>query len=138
MRMKTSKKNVLMCLLLCSLFLTSYISVFNTNGIISLEANVSDVSFGSEGSGHSSMDGGTNFGHFGYLSTIDSFIEFLNFSSVKNTRPLAAKTLFDLLTALITIQIVCLISSLRRSENLCTQFNAIKITFFLHKKDGMK
>jgi hypothetical protein len=134
--MKVNQKHFFICLLLISLFLTSYISVLNTNGIISSDTNASDVSFSSGGSRHSLMDGGTNFRHLDYISAIS--IEFFNFSSIKNTRPLAAKTIFDILTALIAAQIVCLIYSSRLSKNICTEFNSIRIIFFLHKKDGMK
>jgi hypothetical protein len=64
-------------------------------------------------------------------------IEFF-FSSIRNTRPQVAKTISDILTALISAQIVCLVCSSRLSRNICTHFNSIRITFFLHKKDGMK
>lgn len=139
MKMKANKKHVFMCLLLCSLFLTSYISVLNTNSIISSEAIVSDLSFGSGGSEHSVMVGETNFWHFDYISAAGtSILEFFNFSSIKNTRSLVTKTIFDILSALIAAQIVCLIYSAKLSQNICTQFNSIRITFFLHKKDGMK
>lgn len=139
MRMKISKKHIFMCLLLCSLFLTSYISVVNTNSIISSEVNGADISFGSGGSEHSLMVGGNNLWHFDYISaTGTSILEFFNFSSIKNTRPLVSKTIIDILTALIAAQIVCLIYSAKLSRNICTQFNSIRITFFLHKKDGMK
>ena len=137
MRMKAGRKHIFICLLLCALFLTSYITVFNNIGIIPSEANLSDVSFGSEGNGHSSMDGGTNFRHFAYIDTGTS-IEFYNFSSIKNKRSLVAKTNFNILTALIAAQLVCLIYSSRLPKNICTQFNSIRIIYFLHKKDGMK
>jgi hypothetical protein len=84
------------------------------------------------------MDGGTSFRHLDYMSAVGISIEFFNFSSIKNTRPLAAKTIFDILTALIAAQIVCFIYSSRLSKNICTEFNSIRIIFFLHKKDGMK
>ncbi|MEN6460424.1 MAG: hypothetical protein ABFC94_03520 [Syntrophomonas sp.] len=139
MRMKSSKKHVIMCLLLCSLFLTSYISFLNTNDIISSVANLSNASFESGASEHSLMVAETNSWHFDYVSaTGTSILELFNFSSIKNTRPLVTKTIFDILTALIAAQIVCLIYSARLSKNICTQFNSIRIIFFLHKKDGMK
>ncbi len=138
MQMKASKKHVCICLLLCSLFITSYMGVLNTNGIISSETNGFDISFGSEASEHSSMEGGTNFRHFAYMSTTGTSIEFFNFSPIKNTRSQVNKTFSDVLTALIAAKIVCFIYSSRLPNNICTQFNSIRITFFLHKKDGMK
>lgn len=138
MRMKTGQKHVFMCMLLCFLLLTSYISVLNANGIISSDMNVSGVAFGSGGNGHSLMDGETSLWHFGCMSANSTCIEFFNLSSVKNMRPLVTKTIGDILTALIAAHIICLICSSRFSEHLCTQFNSIRIICFLHKKDGMK
>lgn len=135
--MKAGKKHVFICLLLCSLFLSSYFTVLNTNGIISFETNVYDVSFGSGGSGHSSMDSVTNFGH-SYLPNIGAPVELFNIFSIKNTQSLIIKVIFGTLTALIAAQIIGLIYSSKLSRNICTHFNSIRIVFFLHQKDGMK
>jgi len=137
MRTKISKKHILIGLLLCSLFLTGYMSVFNTIGSISSDANGYDISSVSGGSEHSSMNGGINFGHVDYMTTTDTSID-SSFFSMKQSRWPVPKTGFNILTAIIAAQIICFIYSSRLSAGICTQFNSIRITFFLHKKDGMK
>ncbi len=137
MHTKVSKKHIFICLLLCSLFLTSYISVLNTNGLISSASDLFDISSVSGGSEHSSMNGGANPGHVAYMAATNTSIEIL-ISSIKQSRSLVTKTSFNILSAIIAAQIICLIYSSSLSEKICTQFNSIRITFFLHKKDGMK
>lgn len=137
MQIKTNKKYILICLLVCSLFLTSYISVFSTNGIISPDSNVFAVSSLSGANEHSSMNGGANSGHVDYMATTDSTLDFSIFS-LKQSRWLVTKNSFHILTAIVAAQIICLIYSSRLSDTICTQFSSIRIIFFLHKKDGMK
>ncbi|MEN6312706.1 MAG: hypothetical protein ABFD25_00505 [Clostridiaceae bacterium] len=137
MQMKARKKHIFICLLLCSLFLTTYLGVLNANGIISSATNELSSSFGSGGVGQFSIDGGKNFGHFDYMPTTGTSIEFLNYS-IKNTRSQFTNTFSDILTAFISAQVVCLFCSSRLSRNICTQFNSLRIVYFLHKKDGMK
>ena len=137
MQIRVSKKHIWICLLLCSLFLTSYISVLNINGIISSNVNVSESSSISGGSENSSMNGGTNSGHVDYMAATATSIDFSIFS-LKQSRWLVTKNSFNILTAIVTAQIICLIYSSRLSDKTCAQFNSITITAFLHKKDGMK
>lgn len=136
MQIRISKNPILIWLLLCSLFLTSYISVFNIPGMLPSDLNVSARSSMSGGSGQMSMNGAAGTGYLAYLAadtSIDSFI-----SLMKQSRGLFSKSGFDLLTAVAAAQIISFICSSRLSEDICSQFNSIKITFFLHKKDGMK
>jgi hypothetical protein len=135
MHIKTDKKHIFICLFLCFLFLASYISVFNTSDIIASDLNISDVSFGSREIGHSSMAGEADSWHFDYMSPS---MDLSNLSALKNTRSLVTKTIFNILTAIISTQIICLFCTSRFSQNFCTPFNSIRIIFFLHKKDGMK
>ena len=137
MQIKISKKYILICLLLCSLFLTSYISVLNTNGIIPVDVNIFERSSISGGSEHSSMNGGANSGYVDYMATTDTFIDF-SVSSLKQSRWPVPKTGFNILTAIIAAQIIHFIYSSRLSDSISTPFNSIRITFFLHKKDGTK
>ncbi len=137
MQIRVSKKHIWICLLLCSLFFTSYISVFNTNGMISSAENIFDRSSISGGSEPSSMNGGINSGHVDFMATANSSIEIF-ISSLKPARWLVSKNGFNLLTAILAAQIICFIYSARLSAAICTQFNSLSITRFLHKKDGMK
>lgn len=137
MQIKISKKNILICLLLCSLLLTSYISVLNANGIIPVYVNIFERSSLSGGSEHSSMNDGANSGYVGYMAPTDNSID-LSVSSMKQSRWPVPKTGFNILTAIIVAQIICFIYSSRLSDSISTPFNSIRITFFLHKKDGTK
>lgn len=137
MQIKISKKNIMICLLLCSLFFTSYISVLNTNGIIPVEVNIFERSSLSGGSEHSSMNGGANSGYVDYIAATDTFIDF-SASSLKQSRWPVPKTGFNILTAIIAAQIISFFYSSRLSDRISTPFNSIRITFFLHKKDGTK
>lgn len=138
MQMKASKKNILIYLLLCSLFLTSYISVLGTNGIIPADLNLFNRSSINEGEQSSAMNGGINAGHFDFTATTDSSREY-SILSMKQWRWPAAKSGFNPLSALIAALFICLIYAAKRSEQICTSsFCSLKITVFLHKKDGMK
>lgn len=137
MQIKVSKKHIWICLLLCSLFLASNISVLNINGIISSDVNVFDSSSVGGESERSSMNSEDNYSHFDYISTTDSSVNFSIFSLKQSRCPLT-KTNLNILTAMIAAQIICFIYSSRLSDKTCTQFNSIRITLFLHKKDGMK
>ena len=134
MQTRISKNRILIGLLLCSLLLTGYISVFNT-GLIPSEMNAFARSSMSGGSGQMSMNG-ANTGHLAYLAaetSMDSFISLL-----RQSRGLFIKSIFALLTAVAAAQITTFIYSSRLSAQTCAPFNAIQITFLLHKKDGMK
>ena len=137
MQIKISNKRILICLLLCSLFLTSYISILNTNGLIFSDVNLFDRSSISGANEPSSMNDSANSGHVDYMATTDTSIN-LSISSLKQSRWLVTKTSFNNLTAIVAAQKICFICSSRLSDTICTQFNSIRITFFLHKKDGMK
>lgn len=137
MQIKLNNKHILICLLLCSLFLTSYISVLNTNGIISSDVNVSDISSVSGGSEHSSMNGGANVGHDDYMAATNTSTEFSIFS-MKQSRWQGAKTSFNMLTIIVAAQMTCLIYYSRLSDETYIQLISSIITVFLHKKDGMK
>jgi hypothetical protein len=136
MYFKISKKNMRICLLLCCLLLTSYLTILNTTGTIFPDMNVSDIS-SRGGNEHSSMSGGTNIGNFDYLSAADTSIGFF-FSSAKQFRSQVTKFNLNVLTAIAAAQLIGLIYSSRLSIISCTPFNSISITAFLHKKDGMK
>ncbi|HWP98762.1 MAG TPA: hypothetical protein VN426_18115 [Syntrophomonadaceae bacterium] len=135
MPIKVSKKNIWICLLVCSLFLTSNIGILTTNGIVSSDGYAFNNSSINGGSEHSSMNGVTDLWNINYLSNISSE---LFVSSTKPSQWLLTKTIFNILTSSITAQIICLIYSSKLTGNLCSQFNSIGITLFLHKKDGMK
>jgi len=132
----TSKNYILISLLLCSWFLASYISVLNTAAIISSDVNAAAVSSMSGGNGQSSMNGAANTRHLDYMAE-DTAINFF-IASLKQSRDKAAKTGFNTVTVIIAALVICLLCASRLSGSICSQFSSLKITFFLHKKDGMK
>jgi len=136
MQIRLSKKHIWICLLLCSLLFTSYISVLYPNSLISSDLNFNIFSIGG-GNQHSSMNGGANPGYSDAMAAANPSLELSGFS-LKQTRLLVPKTSYHLLTAILTAQIICFIYSARLSAAICTQFNSLSITRFLHKKDGMK
>jgi len=136
MQIKLSRRHFLICLLLCSLFITSYASVLNTNGSIFPDINVFNGSSLSGGHDNSAMSSEGDSGLVDY-TTAGSFLEFSVFS-VKLSRLPDIKTTVNLLVALIAALIISLIYSSRLSDTICTHFDSIQITAFLHKKDGMK
>jgi len=134
MQIKLSKKHIWICLLLCSLFFTSYISVFNTNGIISPGMNALQRSSFSGGNEHSSMNDSR---HLNYAAVTGNSFEFF-ISSLKSSRPLDTKIGFNILSAIIAAQIIFLIYLSRLSNRTSASFGSLSITVFLHKKDGLK
>ncbi|MEL7564246.1 MAG: hypothetical protein AAGU27_05120 [Dehalobacterium sp.] len=134
MQTNVISKRILLCLLICTLFLTSYTSVLNTNGIIS--SDIFDFFSTSGRSEHSSMSGGASAG-LDYLAAADTSLESSIFS-VKQLRWLSIKTSLSILTAIVITQIACLIYYSRLSDQTYTQSYSSVITVFLHKKDGMK
>jgi len=136
MQIKATNKYSLICLLLCLLFLTSYITVLNTNSIISPN-NILDIFSGNGGSEHASMNDSTNVGHDDYMAAVNTAWESSSFSIQQLHLP-GTKTSFRTLAAMISVQTACLIYYARLSDRIRIQFNSIGITVFLHKKDGMK
>jgi hypothetical protein len=137
MRIKLSKKHICICMLVCSLFLACYPGLFISNGIISSDGYALNSSSFSGGVEHSSMNGGgANLWHTNYFAITNISTEIFT-SSIKHSEWLL-KLIFSILTSFITAQIICLIYSSRLAGSLCSQFNSIGITLFLHKKDGMK
>lgn len=138
MQIKVSKKHLLICLLLCSLFLTSYTSVLNSNGSIYSDENIFDgSSFSSRDNQPSAMSSGDKSGLVDYMSANSSAIYFTSISFQKARLPFS-KTNLNILTSLISLQIFYLVWSSRLSNSICPKFDSIQITVFLHKKDGMK
>lgn len=130
MQTKVNNKSSLIYLLLCFLFLTSFINVLNTNRIISSNVNAFDVFSGNGGSEQSSMNSDTN----AVMAAVNTSLESLNFS----IRQLHTKTGIRTLDAIISVQTDGLLYYSRLSDRICTQLNSIIITIFLHNKDGMK
>lgn len=135
MYIKLSKKHMGICLLISCLFLTSYLSVFNTSDFST--ANLCNVSAVDGENENSSMNGGAYSCHFSYESSADTSISY-PFISIKQSRSQVVRINFGILTAITAAQLICLIFSSKLSYSFCTPFNSIRITTFLHKKDGMK
>jgi hypothetical protein len=134
MQIKANKKNILVCLIICTLFLTSYVSVFNAGRTILPELKVftgSSLSGGNE----SAMSGEASTGHLGYLANFENLISRF---SIKQARELNTKTGFNTMAAAIATLVFYLVYSSSLLQKTCTPFNSIQITIFLHKKDGMK
>lgn len=135
MQIKISQKRSWICLCLCGLLLTGYISMVSPHNIFSVDAYTLDRSSISGGPPHSSMNGGINLWYIDYSANTRAGF-FL--SSVKPSLWLHTKNIFYLLTSLITAQITYFLYSSRLAGRLGAQFRSIGITVFLHKKDGMK
>ncbi|MEQ8175469.1 MAG: hypothetical protein ABRQ26_10435 [Syntrophomonadaceae bacterium] len=137
MQMKASKKRILLCLLICCLFLASTVNIFGTSNSAVSDLYADNASSSSLGAEQSSMNSGNGLWHFN-CHAITNLSSELFVSSTKPSQWLLAKTFFGLLTALIAGLITCLIFSSRLAGSLCSQFSPIGIIVFLHKKDGMK
>lgn len=137
MQIKINNKHILVCLLLFSLFLIGYISVLNTNGIISSDVNAFDIfSFSGEHE-HSTMNDRVNAGHDDYMGAANTSTELSSFL-MRQSQRLSIKTSYKFLTAVVTAQLItCLIYYSRRSDKIYPQFNS-NIIAILHEKDGMK
>jgi hypothetical protein len=135
MQIRINNKSSLICLLLCFLFLAGYVTILVTNGIIPISVNAFDI-FSSNGE-QSSMNGGANAGHDDYMTAVITSCEASN-SSIQQSRSLNTKASFRTLAAIASVQTACSIYYTRLSDRICTQFNSISISAFLHKKDGMK
>lgn len=136
MRIKVNDKRILACLLLFSLFLTSFVSVINTYGIIGSDGNAFDIFSVSGGSEHSSMNGGANVGYDDYIAGTTS--TGYSIFSMRQSQWLGTKTGFSILTAILAALATCLFYYLRISTEIYAQSNSTMITVFLHKKDGKK
>ncbi|MEN6391140.1 MAG: hypothetical protein ABFD04_12050 [Syntrophomonas sp.] len=137
MQMKASKKRILLCLLICSLFLASSVNIFSASHSVVSDLYAGNSSSSSLGAEQSSMNSGNGLWHFNCQAITNLSTE-LFASATKPSQWLLAKNFFDLLTSLIAGLITCLIISSRLANSLCSQFSSIGITVFLHKKDGMK
>ena len=137
MQFKASRRHLLICLLLCSLFLTSYTSALNANGTIFSDASIFDGSSLNGSNQPSAMNNGAKSGLVDYIAANSSAISFSSIS-VKQARLPFSKTYLNLITALISLQILFLVWSSRLSNSVCPKFDSIQISIFLHKKDGMK
>lgn len=137
MQINASNKRIWLCLLICFLFAASYSGIFSTDNIVSSDLYAMNTSSASPGAQHSSMSGGAKLWHLNYSAITNISTEFFG-SSPKPAQWLFAKTIFNILSSSIIALIICLILSSRLAGSLCSQFSSIKITVFLHKKDGMK
>jgi hypothetical protein len=134
MQINTRQKHIFIYLLLCSLLLTSFISVYNVGANISPELNVLAGSSLSGENSQSSMQSGANSRQFGNFSNIESsFYLALKLSQKQITRN-GLNTANLVIVALI-VYAICSASLLQKT---CTPLNSLQITTFLHKKDGMK
>jgi hypothetical protein len=137
MQLKVNRKFIFTCMLLCSLFLTGCISVFDTNGIFFFGGNnpLSPVTAGSQ---PSAMTGGMHFGADNFLAAANSPAE-LFISALKPARLLGSKTSLHLFHAIIPAALLTgLIFYAGFSKRLSIQLFSSTITIFLHKKDGKK
>jgi len=135
MQLKLTRNHLLICLLLCSLFITSYASVLNTNGTVFSDVNVFNGSSLSGTRDYSALNSEGTSGLIDYMAS--SWLELALFS-VRLSRLPNMKIAFALLTAFIAAITLCLAYASRLSQTTCPHFDSIQITAFLHKKDGMK
>lgn len=136
MQLKLERKHIIY-LLLCSLFLTSYISILGPNNNLFPDPNIFCGSSINGGSDHSSMNSSANKWQGNYTAAVDSSLASSVFTFNQNRLP-NIKTTVSSLNAIIVTQAIWLICSSRLTNTICTQFGSIQITVLLHKKDGMK
>lgn len=134
MQKKFSQKHIFICLLLCSLFISSYTGLLNANGLT--PADLFSGSSISDNSSLSSMNGGMLAGHTDLFTATESLIESFSISMLQS-RWMPAKSYSPVLAAIAALMI-CLIFASRLTHSISTPFNALSITIFLHEKDGMK
>ncbi|ATW27475.1 hypothetical protein [Candidatus Formimonas warabiya] len=137
MQTKVNDKHISVCLLLCFLFLISYLSLFHTSGIILSDGNIWDAFSPGGGSEPSSMNGGANAGHHDYMAAADVSAQF-SLSSLRQSRWLTTKAGYNILPASTPFLVACLIYYSKLSGEIYPPSNSSIITVFLHKKDGMK
>lgn len=135
MQFKLTRNHLLICLLLCSLFITSYASVLSANGTAFSDVNVFNGS---------SLSGTRDYSALNSKGT-DCLIDYMASSSldlalfsVRISRLPNLKSAVDLLTSIIAAITICRVYSSHLSQTICLYFDSNQITAFLHKKDGMK
>lgn len=133
MQFKASKKHIWICLLVCSLFFAYGAALFH----FSSDGYALNSAYFTAGAEQSSMTGAASLWH-GNDPAITGISAELFISAMKHSQGLLFKVILSILTWLITARIICLIYSSRLAGSLCSQFDSIRITLFLHKKDGMK
>lgn len=134
MQLHIRQKHIFIYLLLCSLFLTSFISVYNAGANTAPQLNVlAGFSFSGENN-QSSMQSSENSRQFGSLSNIES--SFL--LALKQSQKLITRNGLPTVNLIIAALIIYAIYSASLLQRICTPYNSLQITVFLHKKDGMK
>jgi len=135
MQINANKKHILIYLLLCSLLITSFITVYNSGANISPELNVLAGSSLSGENNQSSMQTGTNSRLFGFMANIESSSLIL---TLKQSQKPITRNGLNTATLIIAVLIIYAAYSASLLQNICTPLNSLQITTFLHKKDGMK
>lgn len=130
MRSKVNNKFIFISLLLCALFLTSYIGLFFP------VVNGTDL-WAAGGDQSSSMTSRMNFGLSDCLAAPGSAAG-ISGSSSRPVRLFGTKTNFNLYIAIIPVLTACLIIYARSSKLLSIQLFSGTVTIFLHNKDGKK
>jgi len=134
MQIKIKKKHIVICLLICSLFLTGFWSLLYRDGINL--TNTGDLFSLNVSSEHSSMNDAAYPRYCDFIAAQNGLAEF-TISSAKQLRFLGTKASFNMLTAIIVAQLIWLICYSRLSERIGFQPNSLLITIILHKQDGM-
>jgi hypothetical protein len=135
MRTIINGKRLQICFLLCSFLFFEYFNYgfFSSARDISSEMNVVAASLSGTGQ-HSSMSNKIYTG----LDSMGAVNNYANIYSAGKSRELNLKNNFSFLSVLSASHTAVLINYLRWSGEIYNQFDSIKITTFLHKKDGMK
>jgi hypothetical protein len=135
MQINTRHKHILIYLLLCSLFLTSFIGVYNAGSNITPELNALAASSFSGENNQSSMQTGANSRQFGFMANTEASSYLL---ALKQSQKLLIRNVLDTFVLTAAALIIYAIYSSTLLQKTCTPFNSLQITTFLHKKDGMK
>lgn len=128
-------KRLQICFLLCSLLLLEYINYgfFSSARDISSKMNVAAASLNGT-SQHSSM-GNKIYTGLDFMGAVNYYANIYCAGKSQELKFTNKNSFSSILSASHT---AILINYLRWSEEIYNQFDPIKITTFLHKKDGMK
>ena len=132
---RVTNKNLAAGLLLCSLFVMS-LGAINVNGSVPYFLTQSTI-YITGAPENSAMSGAASNWRNGYNAAVNTVSEY-TFYTLPQFRGYGTKTGAHILLAVIAALMAGLIYWAKYSEQNKIKFDASRIIYFLHKKDGMK
>lgn len=128
------KSCILIWLLLCSLFLSGYSGLLNTNGLTPYDLLADSAA---SGGNLSPLSGGMRAGYADLFAAPDADSWIKSLLPIYQSRWLPAKSNCTVAAAMAALM-TCLLCSSSLIRRFSIPFNSLSITIFLHEKDGMK